>query len=239
MSVEIEARLGAATSFRLGDWLVEPGLSRISNSSTTTHLRPKVMDLLVTLARRPGEVFSKQELLDAVWPSVVVADGSLTVTVAELREALGDASTDSRYIETIPRRGYRMIAPVAPPDVDRFGPGGSCFWLTGAGVDLVLRQGENLIGRAPDSYIRIKSPKISRRHARITIDGESAVVEDLGSKNGTFVGDVRVDGPTPLGHADQIRLGQLAALLRIVIVDHESTITELSEDFAKESSADE
>jgi DNA-binding winged helix-turn-helix (wHTH) protein len=235
MSVEIEAGQGAGPSFRLGEWLVEPELSRISNGSTTTHLRAKVMGLLMTLAGRPGQVFSKQELLDAVWPAVVVADGSLSVTVAELREALGDDSTDPRYIETIPRRGYRMIAPVAPLDVDRVQPAGSRLWLIGAGVDLVLHQGENLIGRAPDAHVWIKSPKISRRHARITVDGDRAVVEDLGSKNGTFVGDVRVDGPTPLGHADQIRLGQLAALLRVVVADHESTITELSKELAKES----
>ncbi len=104
----------------------------------------------------------------------------------------------------------------------------SRFWLTGAGVELMLRQGINLIGRAPDAEIRIESPKVSRRHARITVDGDTAVVEDLGSKNGTFVGDTGIDGPTPLAHGDQLRLGQLAAILRVVVADHESTITELS-----------
>ena len=93
-----------------------------------------------------------------------------------------------------------------------------------------MRQGVNLIGRAIDAEIRIESPKVSRRHARITVDGDAAVVEDLGSKNGTLVGDTRITGPTPLEHGDQLRLGQLAALLRVVIADHESTVTELSQE---------
>ena len=125
-----------------------------------------------------------------------------------------------------------------PLDRDRVRPGGSRFWLTGAGIELVLRQGENLIGRAPEAHIRIESPKVSRRHAKIVVDGDTAVVEDLGSKHGTYVGDVRVVGSTPLAHGDQLRLGQLAALLRVVIADRESTITELSKEFATESVAD-
>ncbi|MEE4270553.1 MAG: FHA domain-containing protein, partial [Thermoanaerobaculales bacterium] len=87
--------------------------------------------------------------------------------------------------------------------------------------------------------IRIESPKVSRRHARIVVDGDTAVVEDVGSKNGTFVGDTRVTGQTPLAHGDQLRLGQLAALLRIVVADRNSTVTELSKEFATESVADE
>jgi DNA-binding winged helix-turn-helix (wHTH) protein len=239
MPIEVDAREGAKSAFRLGDWLVEPSLNRISKDEISVQLELKVMDVLVCLVERAGEMVTRQEIIDRVWATGFIADNTLSHAIAEMRTALGDDAREPHYIETIPRRGYRMIAPVAPIDADRVQPSGSVFWLTGAGVELVLRQGENLIGRAPDAYVRIKSPKISRRHARITVDGESAVVEDLGSKNGTFVGDVRVDRPTPLGHADQIRLGQLAALLRIVIVDHEGTITELSEDFAKESSADE
>jgi hypothetical protein len=197
------------------------------------------MDLLTVLARNPGQVLSKQCLLDMVWPDVTVGDASLTVAVGELRDALGDDLESPTYITTIPRRGYRLVATVEPLDRDRVRPGGSRFWLTGAGIELVLRQGENLIGRAPEAHIRIESPKVSRRHARIVVEGDTAVVEDVGSKNGTFVGEVRVTGPTPLSHGDQLRLGQLAALLRVVVADRESTITELSREFATESVADE
>jgi DNA-binding winged helix-turn-helix (wHTH) protein len=225
--------------FLLGPWQIDPAACELRNGGGVVRLRPKVMDLLVAFARNPGRVLSKQCLLDMVWPEVTVGDASLTVAVGELRDALGDHPEQPVYIETIPRRGYRLIAPVTDPDADRVRPGGSRFWLTGAGIELVLRQGENLIGRAPEAHIRIESPKVSRRHAKIVVDGDIAVVEDVGSKNGTFVGDLRVEGPTPLTNGDQLRLGQLAALLRVVVADRQSTVTELSKEFATESVADE
>jgi DNA-binding winged helix-turn-helix (wHTH) protein len=225
--------------FRIGAWLVDPAACELRNGESTVRVRPKVMDLLTALARNPGQVLSKSCLLDMVWPDVTVGDASLSVAVGELRDALGDQTEQPVFIETIPRRGYRLIAPVKSLDRDRVRPGGSRFWLSGAGIELVLRQGENLIGRAPDAHIRIESPKVSRWHAKITVDGDSALVEDLGSKNGTFVGDVRVNGPRPLAHGDQLRLGQLAALLQVVVADRESTVTELSKEFATESVVDE
>ena len=225
--------------FLLGPWQIDPAACELRNGGGVVRLRPKVMDLLVAFARNPGRVLSKHYLLDMVWPEVTVGDASLTVAVGELRDALGDHPEQPVYIETIPRRGYRLIAPVTDPDADRVRPGGSRFWLTGAGIELVLRQGENLIGRAPEAHIRIESPKVSRRHAKIVVDGDIAVVEDVGSKNGTFVGDLRVEGPTPLTNGDQLRLGQLAALLRVVVADRQSTVTELSKEFATESVADE
>jgi DNA-binding winged helix-turn-helix (wHTH) protein len=233
------APIAETPPFRLGPWVVDPASCELKNGDRVIRLRPKVMDLLAVLARNPDQVLTKQCLMDLVWPDVTVGDASLTVAVGELRDALGDDLESPSYITTIPRRGYRLIAPVEPVDRDRVRPGGSRFWLTGAGVELVLRQGENLIGRAPEAHIRIESPKVSRRHARIVVEGDTAVVEDLGSKNGTFVGDVKVEGPMPLGNGDQLRLGQLAALLRIVVADRNSTVTELSKEFATESVADE
>jgi DNA-binding winged helix-turn-helix (wHTH) protein len=226
----------APESFRVGQWWVDATACELRDGDTVVRLRPKVMDLLAAFARNPGEVLSKHCLLDLVWSDVTVGDASLTVAVGELRDALGDHPEKSEYIETIPRRGYRLIAPVSYPGISRSQAEPSRFWLTGAGVELILQQGENLIGRAPDAYVRIDSPKVSRNHARITIDGATAVVEDLGSKNGTFVGDTRVEGPTPLNHGDQLRLGQLAAILSIAVSSHESTVTELSREVEIENS---
>ncbi len=215
-------------SFQLGRWQVDPAACELRNGETTIRLRPKLMDLLAAFARNPGEVLSKHSLLDRVWADVTVGDASLTVAVGELRDALGDGPEKPEFIETIPRRGYRLIAPVSSLEAGDMRTESSRFWITGAGVELVLQQGENLIGRSPVAFVRIDSPKVSRNHARITIDGDTAFVEDLGSKNGTFVGDTRIEVPTPLAHGDQLRLGQLAAVLSIVIADHGSTITELS-----------
>jgi WD40 repeat protein/DNA-binding winged helix-turn-helix (wHTH) protein len=100
-------------SFRVGEWLVEPSLNRLSRGDETVRLDLKSMDLLRCLAENAGEVVSTQELVDRVWQVEVVAVGTLTHAVAELRKALGDDARRPSYIETIPKRGYRLIAAVS------------------------------------------------------------------------------------------------------------------------------
>lgn len=99
--------------FHLGGWLVQPNLGRISKDGRSAYLRPKVMDLLVYLARHPGDVISKDTLLTDVWGTEAISESALTRTVTELRQALGDDVDDPRLLETIPKRGYRLIAPVS------------------------------------------------------------------------------------------------------------------------------
>jgi TolB-like protein/DNA-binding winged helix-turn-helix (wHTH) protein/Flp pilus assembly protein TadD len=98
--------------FRLGDWLVRPSLNQLSREGTVVHLRPKVMDVLVQLAKHGSAVVSKEELVEAVWAKEFLADSALSRAVFELREVLGDEAQQPRYIETIPKRGYRLVVPV-------------------------------------------------------------------------------------------------------------------------------
>ena len=98
--------------FKLGDWLVEPALDRISQGKLRLTVRPQVMDILVYLAHHRGEVVSADELLSCVWEGRVVTTASIYTALNQLREALGDAAHDAKYIKTIPRRGYRLIADV-------------------------------------------------------------------------------------------------------------------------------
>ncbi len=119
---DIDAR-GAA--FQLGEWLVEPELNRLDRGVSPIHLRPKVMDVLVALARHePGETVRKEELVDEVWPEAAVADSVLFRAVFELREALGDDPRAPHAILTVPRQGYRLLlsrgevtAAAPPPEV--------------------------------------------------------------------------------------------------------------------------
>ena len=99
--------------FRLSDWLVQPSLGRMEKDGQTVHVRAKVMDLLVYLAARPGEVVSKDALLDGVWNTDAISESALTRTITELRQALGDSVEDPKILVTIPKRGYRLVAPVA------------------------------------------------------------------------------------------------------------------------------
>ena len=111
-SVETSAN-GGEDKLRVGDWTVERSLNRISARGNAIKLEPKAMALLHYLAERPGEVVSREALLAAVWPGVVVGDDSLTQAIIKLRKALGDRSESPAYIETISKRGYRLIAPVS------------------------------------------------------------------------------------------------------------------------------
>lgn len=98
---------------RIGDWIVDPRADELRRDGRTVKLEPLRMRLLVALARRPGQVVLSNELLDTVWKGVIVTPSSLYQTVAQLRQHLGDDPAAPTYIETVPRKGYRLIAPVA------------------------------------------------------------------------------------------------------------------------------
>ena len=97
--------------FRLGEWSVSPTLNQLARNGAVVHLRPKVMDVLVYLAEHGG-VVPKEEIIAAVWAKEFLAGTALSRAVFELREVLGDEAQQPRYIETIAKRGYRLIAPV-------------------------------------------------------------------------------------------------------------------------------
>ncbi len=98
--------------FRVGDWLAEPALNRLTAGETVVRVRPQLMDVLVCLARRQGRVVLKDELLAEVWPDRIITESGMVRCIAELRQILGDDSHSPRYIETISKRGYRLLAAV-------------------------------------------------------------------------------------------------------------------------------
>ncbi len=98
--------------FRMGAWLVQPSLDAITRGSATIHLEPKVMEVLVCLAQHPGEPVPKERLLQTVWLDTFVTDDVLTRSISELRRAFEDDARESKVIQTIPKRGYRLVAPV-------------------------------------------------------------------------------------------------------------------------------
>ena len=100
-------------SLRVGDWLVEPSLNRLSRSGHAVQVEPRAMDLLMYLVRNSGRVVPRAELIQAVWARQFVADATLSHTMAELRSALGDDARQPSFVETISKRGYRLIAPVS------------------------------------------------------------------------------------------------------------------------------
>lgn len=136
MTVAPTARL------RIGDWCVDPRAGQISRNGETVRVEARTMRLLTCLAERPGETLSVDDLLDAVWPRVTVSPDSVYQAVAQLRRLLGDDPKTPRYIVTVPRLGYRMVAEVAPWTGASGRGRGRRHWVAAAGLaTLVLLAG--------------------------------------------------------------------------------------------------
>jgi TolB-like protein/DNA-binding winged helix-turn-helix (wHTH) protein/Tfp pilus assembly protein PilF len=103
------------SEFCVGGWLIEPDLNRLTSGTRTAHIEPRVMDVLSFLALHPGEVCSKEQILQNVWVGTHVSDEVLTYAISEIRKALGDSAKNPSYIATISKRGYRLIAEVSRP----------------------------------------------------------------------------------------------------------------------------
>jgi len=99
---------------RIGAVRADPALDEICKDGTTIKLEPRTMRLLVCLAEHAGEVVSVEQLLDQVWKDVVVSPDSVYQAIAALRRILGDDPKEPTYIANVMRRGYRLVAPVAP-----------------------------------------------------------------------------------------------------------------------------
>src|SRR5688500_14757394 len=107
--------------FLLGRWRIEPlSGSVIGPNGETGHLEPKVAEVLVCLAENATQVVTREQLLAVVWPGSVGSDEQLTRAIGELRRALHDDPGNPKYIETVPKRGYRLIQAVRPiEDISR------------------------------------------------------------------------------------------------------------------------
>jgi DNA-binding winged helix-turn-helix (wHTH) protein len=177
-------------------------------------LTPRAFELLRVLVRARPRAVGKAALLRAVWSDSVVSEASLTQRVNEVRKALGDRARDPRYLRTVFKHGYAFCgevegeevsssaAPVAPTS-------GTSFYVLTGGRRIPLVEGENLIGRDPAARVYIDSRLVSRHHALIAVDGQRAVLHDLKSKNGTFLGSRAVTSTARLAAGDQIAIGEV------------------------------
>jgi len=100
--------------FNLAGWVIRPRRGLIENGEKLVHVKPKVMAVLQCLAAADGEVVTRQDLFDTVWPGALISDATLSQSVAELRQAFGESAKDAKIIETIPKVGFRLVPPVRP-----------------------------------------------------------------------------------------------------------------------------
>jgi DNA-binding winged helix-turn-helix (wHTH) protein len=180
------------------------------------HLSPKSFDLLQILIERRPALVTKAELQDWLWPDVVVVEANLANAVAEVRKALGDDPRSPKFVWTVSRRGYRFSADVevvSAPEAAR--PQGPLrWWLTWRDAILPLAEGENIVGRHPESDIWLDASSVSRVHARVVIADGRATVEDRGSTNGTFVNGLRIATRHPLVDGATVTFGSERAVFR-------------------------
>jgi DNA-binding winged helix-turn-helix (wHTH) protein len=196
---------------RFGACRVDVDGRRLYRDGQEMHVTPKAFDLLLLLVEHRHRAMSKSELLAKVWPDTFVTEDGLPRLINEIRTAIGDDARRPRWIRTIHGYGYAFADGA---EVATAGDPTSQFVLRWASREFPLHDGENVIGRDRDLAVTIDAPIVSRRHARILISEGAALLEDLGSKNGTFVADARVTSPVPLQDGDQIRVGDFSLVFR-------------------------
>jgi DNA-binding winged helix-turn-helix (wHTH) protein len=199
------------STVRFGRVAFNRATRQVSRDGVPVHLTPKAFDVLGLLIAEAPRVVSKEELHRHIWPDSFVSDASLLGLIKEVRHALGDEGHGA-LIRTVHRVGYALAAPLQPAAAST---PRSAAWVMSGSVRVSLHEGENLIGRDDTCTVVVDVPNVSRRHARIVVTGRHATIEDLGSTNGTVVGDRKTVGPTPLHDADRIRLGDATVTFHV------------------------
>jgi len=202
--------------YRFGDCAVDVRTRRLLRNEQEVHLSPKAFELLVMLIENRAKAVSKLELQQKLWPSTYVLETNLAGLIAEIRHVLGDSADEPLYIRTMHRFGYWFVGTVSEQGA-RAGvtPTHVRYWLLWEARQIPLNPGDNILGRAPDAAVWIDAPGVSRHHARICLEGGDATLEDLGSKNGTYLGGQLVTAPSALTDGDQIRLGSVVVTFRV------------------------
>jgi DNA-binding winged helix-turn-helix (wHTH) protein len=202
---------------QFGDFTLDTESRQLRHGADERHLSPKGFDLLRLLIDNRPRALSKEELHTRLWPSTFVSDATLSSLVAEVREALGEKAKDGLLVRTVHRFGYAFagtateLGPRPRTRADK-----ARCWVVWEFGQVALADGEHLLGRDSDVAVWLESPTISRHHARIRVSDDSATIEDLGSKNGTYLRGERLAEPSALQDGDEIRLGSVPITIRLV-----------------------
>lgn len=191
----------------LGTVILDTDRHQVFRGAEPVHLSTKAFQLLELLVESRPKALSKDEIQRALWPDTFVSDTSLTTLVNEVRTQLSDPAREHRLIRTVHGYGYAFEGPATAA------PASGCRLVWGD-REVALDEGENILGRDPSARGSIPDASLSRRHARITVRGGTATLEDLESKNGTWVRDERLTGPRVLSDGDAVRLGLVHLVFR-------------------------
>ena len=212
---------------RFGVFELDSRTGELRKRGTRVHLQEQPFQVLAMLVERAGDLVTRDELKQRLWSGSVYVDfeQGLNNAVAKIRMALGDSAESPRFVETLERRGYRFIAGVewvtgghqsalARPGTPSLAAA-TVVRLVMDGKAIALAEGSHTVGRDPAAALWIDSALVSRRHARIVVLDGHVTIEDLGSRNGTFVNGERLTSAGPLKDGDEIRLGSISLSVRI------------------------
>jgi DNA-binding winged helix-turn-helix (wHTH) protein len=202
--------------FRFGRYVLDSEARELLLDGAPVHLSPKAYQLLEALLERRPRAVSKADLHDRLWPKTFVVETNLANLVGEVRGVIGDTPRRPRFLRTVHGYGYAFregdsdeASTATSTAADRRPrPASLMHRVTWERRVIPLEPGENLIGRDEDVAVRIEAPGVSRRHARIVITGDEATLEDLGSKNGTYLGERRLQERAILSDGDTFRVGR-------------------------------
>jgi DNA-binding winged helix-turn-helix (wHTH) protein len=197
-----------------GEFVLDDEARQLTRNGQAVHLTPKALELLEFLVQNRPRAVSKEQLHEKLWPSTHVTGANLPVLVHEVREALGDDPHEPHWLRTVARFGYAFCG-----DVTRDGAEGGedCRWdcrILWGGREILLRPGENILGRAHDAAVWIDDTSVSRRHAVVRVGEEGATLEDSQSRNGTFRRGQKVEGAVQLEDGDEFVLGGVLLTFR-------------------------
>jgi DNA-binding winged helix-turn-helix (wHTH) protein len=209
-------------AYRFGRFRYDPARQGLSKDGFEIPLRHKTREVLLFFLNNPGRLLTREEIVGKIWPDQAVSESSLDFQISTLRKALG--ASGEAFIRTIHAEGYRWEAavrpvadrPVRPPAGPDSSRPPSRFRLVLEERDVHLPEGEHILGRDPDGALWIDDASVSRRHARILVRGGKATLEDLGSKNGTYVRGKRIQKKVPLADGDEILIGPATLVFREV-----------------------
>ena len=203
---------------RFGPFTLDSDTRQLIDDRGEVRLTPKAFDLLVLLVQERPKVLHKRELLARIWPNTHVVEANLNVLVAELRRALGDQSKEPTYIRTVHATGFAFAADASTLDAAQPARARAFrCWLLWDERRFVLEEGRNLLGRDPGCDVWLDASRVSREHARISVESAAArvLLEDVGSTNGTFVNGAAVTAPVKLADGDLIEIGTVELRFRV------------------------
>lgn len=214
---------GSSNRIRFGAFTLDLHARQLCGASGDVPLSPKAFALLAYLVEQRPRVVPKEELLDRVWAGVFVEEQNVKNLVSEIRAALADPAAGPRFIRTVFGVGYAFCGEASEDGGTAGGPVVSAYLVAHTTVHRVYA-GDNLLGRDSDCAIVIDASGVSRHHARITASAAGVTVEDLGSKNGTWVNGARLDSRAMLADGDELRVGIVTMTVRLAAQRDTSTI---------------